>query len=135
MLERKTAMSVRFAKTLLVLQLLALFVGTQMPGDWRGAVEQSLHAPFGVSSLAHFVVFAGMAGLLWVQPLGWPRGRIVLAVLALALMTEGLQFFAINRHPRWLDVGIDMAGACAGLGLAKLFFLLTSDVTPKFNDQ
>ncbi len=40
----------------------------------------------------------------------------MLATLALALLTEGLQFFAMDRHPRLLDIGIDMTGA--GLGLA-----------------
>jgi len=41
------------------------------------------------------------------------------AALLLALLTEGLQFFAMDRHPRWLDVGIDMAGATAGLLLVE----------------
>lgn len=59
---------------------------------------------------------------LWVAaapPLAWPRPRVLLAALALALLTEGLQFFAIDRHPRLLDVGIDLAGA--GLGLAVVW--------------
>jgi VanZ family protein len=56
--------------------------------------------------------------LIGLQLLPLPVARIVLA--ALALLTEGLQFFAIDRHPRWLDVGIDMAGALAGVGLIKL---------------
>lgn len=47
--------------------------------------------------------------------LAWPLARVLLAAMALAL-TEGLQFFAIDRHPRWLDVGINLAGA--GLGMA-----------------
>ncbi|WP_422554918.1 hypothetical protein [Rhodoferax sp.] len=37
----------------------------------------------------------------------------------LALASEALQFFATDRHPRWLDVGIDMAGAVVGLGLVR----------------
>lgn len=40
----------------------------------------------------------------------------LLAALALALLTEGLQFLAIDRHPRLVDVGIDLAGV--GLVLA-----------------
>ena len=34
--------------------------------------------------------------------------------------TEGLQFFANDRHPRWLDVGIDMGGALLGVALTRL---------------
>ena len=37
----------------------------------------------------------------------------------LAFATESLQFFAIDRHPRWVDVGIDMAGAGFGLALVS----------------
>lgn len=74
--------------------------------------------PGGGSSGAHLVLFASMA---WVASahLAWPMPRILLAAMALALMTEGLQFLAIDRHPRWRDVGIDLAGA--GLGLAVVW--------------
>lgn len=119
-------MTERIARALLGLQMLALLVGTQMPGAWRSAVEQGLHAEFGLSSWAHFVLFAGMAGLEAVQPLSWTPRRILLSALVLALLTEGLQFFAIDRHPRWIDVGIDLAGTFIGLGLVYLsrFYLL-----------
>jgi VanZ family protein len=113
-------MTHRVSRALIGLQLLALLVGTQMPGAWRSGAVQTLHAPSWVSSLGHFVLFAGMAMVLAARPLAWPVARIALAALALALLTEGLQFFAIDRHPRWLDVGIDMAGALAGVGLIKL---------------
>lgn len=36
---------------------------------------------------------------------------------ALAALTEGLQFFASNRDPSLLDVGIDMAGMALGVVL------------------
>jgi hypothetical protein len=107
-------------QALLGMQVLALLVGTQMPGAWRSGAEQLLHAPSYVSPLSHFVLFASMAMLLAARPLAWPALRIGLAALALALLTEGLQFLAIDRHPRWLDVGIDLAGALAGLGLVTL---------------
>ena len=113
-------MTHRVARALIGLQLLALLVGTQMPGAWRSGAVQALHAPSWVSSLAHLVLFAGMAIVLAVRPLAWPVARIVLAALGLALLTEGLQFFAIDRHPRWIDVGIDMAGALAGMGLVNM---------------
>lgn len=113
-------MKQRVSQALLGMQVLALLVGTQMPGAWRSGAVQLLHAPSYVSSLAHFVLFAGMALLLAARPLAWPALRIGLAALALALLTEGLQFLAIDRHPRWLDVGIDLGGALAGVGLFQL---------------
>ncbi|CAM3441227.1 hypothetical protein [Polaromonas hydrogenivorans] len=112
-------MTDRVARGLLALQVLLLLVGTLMPGAWRSGAEHRLHAPFPVSSWAHFVLFAGMGLMLSVRPLAWPTGGIVRAALALALLTEGLQFLAIDRHPRLLDVGIDMAGTVFALALVK----------------
>lgn len=114
-------MSRRLAHSLLALHLLVLFVGTQMSGAWRDGIESGVHAPFPLSSLAHFLIFTGMALVLAVRPLSWPAGRVLLLALALALLTEGLQFFAIDRHPRWVDVGIDMAGALLALGVVVLY--------------
>ena len=107
----------RVSLALISLHLLVLLVGTQIPDAWRSNVQQSLHAPSWLSSFAHFLLFAGMAMLLAARPLAWPTARIVLLLLGLALLSEGLQFLAADRHPRWLDVGIDMAGALVGLGL------------------
>jgi VanZ family protein len=103
-------MSPRFAWSLFSLHILALFVGTQMPNAWRNGVEQTLHAPFPLSSWAHFVVFCGMSLLLLMRPLAYTARRVILLAMALALLTEALQFLAIDRHPRLVDVGIDMAG-------------------------
>lgn len=110
-------MTHRFAWCLLFVQVLLLVIGTQMPGAWRVGLENSLHSPWELSSWAHLVLFTGMA---WVAsaPLAWPWPRVVLAALALALLTEGLQFLAMDRHPRLLDVGIDMTGAGLGLVMA-----------------
>ena len=91
-----------------------------MPGAWRAGLEAGLHSPWALSSWAHFVLFVGMAALARARPLAWPLMRVVLAALGLALLSEGLQFFAIDRHPRWLDVGIDMAGALTGMLLVML---------------
>lgn len=103
-------MSPRLAWSLFGLHILALFIGTQMPNAWRNGVEQSLHIPFSLSSWAHFAVFCGMSLLLMMRPLAYTARRVILLALVLALMTEALQFFAVDRHPRLLDVGIDMAG-------------------------
>ena len=60
-----------------------------------------------------------LALLLLLRPVAWPVWRVLLAGLVLALLSEGLQFFAIERHPRWLDVGIDMAGVVLAVVLVK----------------
>ena len=100
-------------------QLVALMVGTQMPGAWRSGVIDALHAPSILSSLAHLVLFAGMAAVAAARPLQWPVLRILVVALALAVLTELLQFFALDRHPMLRDVGIDLAGALLGVGFIK----------------
>ena len=104
-------MTPRLAWSLFGLHLLALLVGTQMPNAWRNGVEHSLNVPFSLSSWAHFVVFCGMSLLLLMRPLACPVRWVLLLALTLALLTEALQYFAVDRHPRLLDVGIDLAGA------------------------
>ena len=113
-------MSPRLAWSLLSLHILALFVGTQMPNAWRSGVEQSLHVPFSLSSWAHFVVFCGMSLLLMMRPLACRARWVILLALTLALLTEALQFFAIDRHPRLLDIGIDMAGTSLAVVIMAL---------------
>lgn len=94
-------------------------VGKQMPGFWRAGLVASLHAPGSISSWSHFVLFVVMAALALPRPFGWPWTRVVLCALVLALVSEGLQFFAMERH-HLLDVGIDILGALAGMLLAML---------------
>ena len=113
-------MSPRLAWSLFSLHILALFVGTQMPNAWRNGVEQSLDVPFSLSSWAHFAVFCGMSLLLMMRPLGYTARRVILLSLGLALMTEALQFLAIDRHPRWRDLGIDMAGTLLAVVIMAL---------------
>lgn len=117
-ISRKTAVSLQ------CLLLVALLVGTQMPGSWRHAVESSLQGPQGLSSWAHAITFALMAWLARSTPLAWSWRRVLLLALALALLTEGLQFFAMDRHPRWIDVAIDMAGTLSGMALDALHRLI-----------
>jgi VanZ family protein len=105
---------------LLVLLLLLLLLGTQMPGAWRDEAFRVSHLPWQMTKVAHCVVFAAMTCLARVAPLRWPVALVLAAALAMALLTEGLQHFAANRDPSWLDVGIDMAGAALGLLLALL---------------
>ena len=112
-------MSQRLSWWLLGAQLLALLVGTQMPGAWRSGVMDALHAPSILSSLAHLVLFAGMAAVAVAKPLTWSVLRIAMVALMLALLTEGFQFFALDRHPQLRDVSIDMTGALLGVGFIK----------------
>ena len=113
-------MSPRFAWSLFSLHLVALFVGTQMPNAWRNGVEQSLQASFPLSSWAHFAVFCSLSLLLLMRPLACSARRVLLLTLALALLSEALQFFAADRHPRLRDVGIDMAGALLAVVIMAL---------------
>ena len=83
-------MSQRLSWWLLGAQLLALLVGTQMPGAWRSGVIDALHAPSILSSLAHLVLFAGMAAVAVAKPLTWSVLRTATVALTLALLTEGL---------------------------------------------
>lgn len=108
------------AERLLAFLVLVLLVGTQMSGVWRDAVQNAVLPGWGLSSGAHFVLFASMAWLARVAPLAQPIVRIGLHGLALALLTEGMQFFAIDRNASWADVGIDMSGVVAGLFFARL---------------
>jgi VanZ family protein len=107
--------------------LLALLVfGTQMPGAWRDEAFRVTQAPWQLTKVAHFVLFACLACVARLPPLAWSRVRVLAAALALALLTEGLQHFAAHRDPSWFDVGTDMGGAALGLLFAWLAVRLKS---------
>jgi VanZ family protein len=105
---------------LLAALLAILLFGTQMPGAWRDEAFRVTHLPWQLTKVAHFVIFAGMAAVAHTQPLCWPVARVALWALVLALLTEGLQHFASNRDPSWLDVAIDLGGTAVGVWLARL---------------
>lgn len=110
----------RVTVTVFLLSLLALFVGALIPGPWRDAVETRLfssHFPF--SSLAHFVLFALITFSACAPPLAKRPGRVLWFAFGLAIVSEGLQHFAVERHPRLLDVVIDMTGGFLGVFLAS----------------
>ena len=112
-------LTVYSARYLLVAQTLLLLIGTLMPGMWRNNTVAALGVPGVISPVAHYVLFCGMAGVASIAPLRWSFSRVVLLGLGLALLSEGLQFLAIDRHPRWLDVGIDMAGVLTAIVMAQ----------------
>lgn len=106
----------RFAARLFIVALLAvLFLGTLMPGAWKDAATRPFGNGIDLPALAHVAVFAAIFSLV---PLaGFWKVKFWHAPvlgLALALLTEGLQFFAIDRHPNLAGVGQDLVGAMIG---------------------
>ena len=113
-------MTVVFAKRLIIVQVVLLMVGTQMPGSWREIVPVEMNAPSSLSSWSHFVLFAGMALVAYARPLSLSAFRLLLQLLCLALLSEAMQTFALDRHPRWIDIGIDMCGAIFGVSFIEI---------------
>lgn len=104
---------------LLAGNVLLLVFGTQMPGAWRDAVFTVTQLPWQMTKVAHFGLFAAIAGLAHMAPLRWSLKRVVLGSLALALLTEAFQFAAVGRDPSWRDVCLDCLGAALGLFLVR----------------
>ena len=103
----------------LALCAVALFAGTMVPGAWKFAIESSLFPRrFPASALAHFLLFALAGVCLGRAPFSLRPLTVLGIALLAALATEGLQHFAVGRHPRLKDVGIDLLGALSGTGLA-----------------
>jgi hypothetical protein len=113
-----TRAAARFTSTFLTV---ALFAGTLMPGSWKDAGLQPLPAWTHPAALAHIVLFAGICftvpqAQFWnVRP--W---HVLVLGLVLALFTEGLQFFAIDRHPNLDGMAQDLIGALMGWALGRL---------------
>jgi hypothetical protein len=105
----------------------ALFIGTLMPGSWKDAAIKPLASPVDLAALAHVLLFAGICFTIPAARFWRVRSWHVFAFgLALALSTEGLQFFAIDRHPNLAGVIQDMAGAFMGWALGQLHRLRRS---------
>lgn len=108
-------MTRRFARCLTVALVALLFFGTLMPGHWKDSAAAPLHSAVDISMLAHVTLFAAIC-LMVPFARFWDVKSWHLPVLGLflALLTEGLQFFAIDRHPNLAGVFQDMAGAFMG---------------------
>ena len=113
-------MSRPFARLALPLLLLVLLFGTLMPGAWKTGAVHRIGGPLDLPVVAHVCLFAAMAWLLpatrWWRLAPW---HPLALGLGLALATEGLQFFAVDRHPNLAGVMQDMAGTCIGWALAR----------------
>ncbi len=111
----------RFNRLLFGVSVVSLLIGTLISGHLRDAIEHRVFPDyFPFSSLAHFVLFTVMALSLRATPFCARPMPVMAFAMFLALLTEGLQHFAIDRHPRLLDVGIDLSGALIGLAVVFL---------------
>ncbi len=114
----------RFARFLTMVLLAVLFIGTLMPGSWKDAATGPLQSAVNLSVFAHVALFAAICLMVplarfWTVRL-W---HLPVLGLGLALLTEGLQHFAVDRHPNVAGVCQDMLGAVIGWGLHGLLAL------------
>jgi len=85
---------------------------------WLGQAANQVEGWWPGVNVVHVLMF-GVLGLL--ARAAWPAlgaGRLLAVMLVFAGLTELLQFWAPGREPRWVDVGYDLLGACAGVWLA-----------------
>ena len=81
--------------------------------------------------LEHVVLFAGL-GFLWRVLMLRTRWWILfLALVALALITEVMQYMTVGRTPRWTDARDDVVGAALGMLLAMPVVVLLRRVGGK----
>lgn len=64
----------------------------------------------GASYLVHFVLFAGLSGLLFWTRSDLGRWYPILGMASMAFVTEGLQLLIDGRFASWTDVLINLAG-------------------------
>lgn len=110
----------QFTRLLTASLIIVLFIGTLMPGRWKQSAEQTVDVSINLAGVAHVVLFAAICWLLprteWWRIRSWH----VLAVGAvLAFVTEGLQFFAIDRHPNLAGVAQNLTGTLIGWALGR----------------
>lgn len=110
----------RFARHATAVLTALLFLGTLMPGRWKEAATTTFNSSLNLSALAHVALFAAICFMLAIARF-WPLKpwHVPTVGLALALLSEGLQFFAIDRHPNMAGVYQDMIGALAGWALHR----------------
>jgi hypothetical protein len=114
-MSRDTARLITFFLTV------ALCVGTLMPGSWKDAALSPFPRVINLAAVAHIVLFAGICFMMAPARFWNVKSWHVLTIgLSLALATEGLQFFAVGRHPNLAGVLQDMIGAVLGLAFGRL---------------
>ena len=118
----------RRAVALLAIVVLAIFLATLLPAPIVEMAKAKIGLPY-LNATAHVLLFFALG---WVLP--FVSRRVMLwhvlgLALFLALTTEGLQHFAVMRHPSWDGVAQDMAGATLAL-LAGLVWRKTRPRRP-----
>jgi VanZ family protein len=101
--------------------LLALFVGTLMPGNVKAEIESHFWHALSWSALAHLILFAAIASVPVYGSGQAGAWRALLLAMVLAVTTESLQSLVPGRHPMLRDVLIDLTGALMGLALRGLW--------------
>ncbi len=132
------------AKTLLLVTVAAILVGTTMPAEVKNHLKERIedqltirsnkdvvhHATteaytpskwqqfvdekLDITKFAHFILFAFLILLLRRNNPSRPVRLLLLDILMLACATELSQFFIEHRSPLFTDLLIDMAGAGSG---------------------
>lgn len=67
-----------------------------------------------VDKIGHLLFFTALSAMSFVSAPPARRRTVVVAILLLAVGTELLQGFTLDRTSRWLDVGLDGVGLVAG---------------------
>ena len=79
----------------------------------------------GINIWAHFLLFAVASGLLFWFRRDLSRWHLVAIMVGLAFLMEGLQLLINDRFASWLDVGVNLLGVAAGVGIS--LFARSSD--------
>ena len=83
-----------------------------------------------IDKLGHFLSFGLLAvSALFAFPLREPR-VVVAVLLALAPVSEALQYLTLVRTPRVLDIGLDAAGIALGVALWWVVCTVTARTRP-----
>jgi hypothetical protein len=113
-------MIARFAHALAWLYAAGLAFLTLGPANLRPETALPHHlehlAAFGISGLLFSVAYRSRHWLLLVAGVGF------------ATILEVLQFWAPDRHPRWIDLAMSAAGFCIGVGVGFVVARSASDL-------
>jgi hypothetical protein len=107
-------MTENIAKSSLIFLIIALLVGVTIPGEWRDGIVTYFNLPPVISSWLHFSLFLGIAVVTTSHPIKRTFKFAIVSAIGLGILSEALQFISLDRHPRWIDVGIDVTGAFCG---------------------
>ena len=100
-MQKDVPLSRNASAWLLMLLVLALLVGTLMPGSWRDAGTSPFPSYLRVTTLAHAVLFAAITFVARISGLaGAKAGRLLAAAAALAASTGLLQLLAGGLRAR-----------------------------------